>query len=288
MIWGYSTTALQSEAKAVKELGNFTFQCLETQIFLERWGEVAIGCCWNRLQRTGDNPDSYMGKGLVPDPKNCLVPDPGALGSFLTQGLGPDPQGFLQSRVKCWRSLNLQTCERLLELTHMRGYATDGVVWGTFLELARMQDAPQLMVWGGVGMMTFLELTHMGDATQLMVWGGWGIMTFLLLHTCEMLQNVLSPRIWDYVHQFVYRHNTDLWAAPWRTKTTFFRPVLVDYKYYRNNYETKISLEIDWSLVWSERCSEYTLHFASCCWAKVFCICECCPNGRLPKSNREM
>ena len=83
------------------------------------------------------------------------------------------------------------------------------MVWGTFLELARMQDAPQLMVWGGVGMMTFLELTHMGDATQLMVWGGWGIMTFLLLHTCEMLQNVLSPRIWDYVHQFVYRRNTD-------------------------------------------------------------------------------
>ena len=41
MIWGYSTTAyLQSKAKAVKELGNFTFQCLETRIFCaERWGE---------------------------------------------------------------------------------------------------------------------------------------------------------------------------------------------------------------------------------------------------------
>ena len=32
-------------------------------------------------------------RGLGPDPQNCLLPDPGAPGSFLTQGLGPDPVG---------------------------------------------------------------------------------------------------------------------------------------------------------------------------------------------------
>ena len=68
-------------------------------------------------------------RGLGPDPQNCLLPDPGAPGSFLTQGLGPDPVG-------CF--------------------------WGmmTFLELAHMRDATQPMVWGGWGMMTFLELAQ--------------------------------------------------------------------------------------------------------------------------------
>ena len=42
----------------------------------------------------------------------------------------------------------------------------------TFLALARMLDATQ-MVWGGGGMKTFLALAPMLDATQ-MVWGGGG------------------------------------------------------------------------------------------------------------------
>ena len=68
--------------------------------------------------------------------------------------------------------------------THGRCYASDGVGWGgvgmmTFLGLARMVDATQVMGWGGVGggvgMMTFLGLAHMVDATQVVGWGvGWG------------------------------------------------------------------------------------------------------------------
>ena len=45
----------------------------------------------------------------------------------------------------------------------------------TFLALAHMVDATQVMGWGGVGMMTFLALAHMVDATQVMGWGGVGL-----------------------------------------------------------------------------------------------------------------
>ena len=67
----------------------------------------------------------------------------------------------------------------------------------TFLALAHMVDATQVMGWGG--MMTFLALAHMVDATQVMGWGGvgWGgvgLMTFLALatltwHAWSMLRN---------------------------------------------------------------------------------------------------
>ena len=40
----------------------------------------------------------------------------------------------------------------------------------TFLALAHMVDATQVMGWGG--MMTFLALAHMVDAAQVMGWGG--------------------------------------------------------------------------------------------------------------------
>ena len=81
----------------------------------------------------------------------------------------------------------------------MSCYATDGVGGGgmiTFLALAHMLDAPQLVIlrWGddnipctcthvgcyatdgvgGGGMTTFLALAHMLDATQLMGWVGGG------------------------------------------------------------------------------------------------------------------
>ena len=48
---------------------------------------------------------------------------------------------------------------------------------------------PQVMGWGGVGMMTFLGLAHMVDATQVMGWGGVGMMTFLgLAHMVDDTQ----------------------------------------------------------------------------------------------------
>ena len=44
--------------------------------------------------------------------------------------------------------------------------------------------------WCGVwGVMTFLDLAHMWDAKQLMVWGVGGWWRSLNLHTCEMLRN---------------------------------------------------------------------------------------------------
>ena len=49
-----------------------------------------------------------------------------------------------------------------------------GVGMMTFLALAHMVDATQVMGWGGVGMMTFLALAHMVGATQVMGWGGVG------------------------------------------------------------------------------------------------------------------
>ena len=58
----------------------------------------------------------------------------------------------------------------------------------TFLALAHMQDAMQL-VWGGGRMITFLALAHMLDATQL-VWGVGG-------DDKNRGNNVLNPRIWD-------------------------------------------------------------------------------------------
>ena len=65
---------------------------------------------------------------------------------------------------------------------HVRAvrHAWGGGGWGgggmmTFLALAHMVDATQVMGWGGVGMMTFLALAHMVDATQVMGWGGVGL-----------------------------------------------------------------------------------------------------------------
>ena len=59
-----------------------------------------------------------------------------------------------------------------LALAHMVD-ATQVMGWGgmmTFLALAHMVDATQVMGWGG--MMTFLAIAHMVDATQVMGWGG--------------------------------------------------------------------------------------------------------------------
>ena len=53
------------------------------------------------------------------------------------------------------------------------------------------------MGWDGVGMLTFLALAHMVDATQLMglVWGGVGMVTFLALaHMVYMLRRSFSGR----------------------------------------------------------------------------------------------
>ena len=83
-------------------------------------------------------------------------------------------------------------------------YATDGVGggWGgvemmTFLALAHMVDATQVMGWGGdddVPCTCNFDLARMVDATQVMGWGGVGLMTFLALatltwHAWSMLRN---------------------------------------------------------------------------------------------------
>ena len=54
--------------------------------------------------------------------------------------------------------------------------------------------------WGGVGMMTFLALAHMVDATQVMGWGGVGLMTFLALATLTwQAWSMLRNRWWGGV-----------------------------------------------------------------------------------------
>ena len=56
----------------------------------------------------------------------------------------------------------------------------------TFLELANMVDATQVMGLGWGGMITFLALPHMVDAMRLMGlgWGG-AMLTFLIFVACE-------------------------------------------------------------------------------------------------------
>ena len=98
-----------------------------------------------------------------------------------------------------WRTLHLHTCLMLrtrdvslgvgwggdddvpCTCTHVWCYALGMFLsgWGgvgmmTFLGLAHMVDATQVMGWGGVGMMTFLGLAHMVDATQVMGFAFWG------------------------------------------------------------------------------------------------------------------
>ena len=54
------------------------------------------------------------------------------------------------------------------------------------------KQMPELVGWGGLGMMTFFALAHMWHATQLLGWWGgvgWGWWRSLHLHTCDMLRN---------------------------------------------------------------------------------------------------
>ena len=85
--------------------------------------------------------------------------------------------------------------------THVGWYATgQGWVGGmiTFLALAHMLDATQLVRGGWGGMITFLALAHMLDATQL-VRGGWGgMITFLALaHMLDATQLVRGGWVGD-------------------------------------------------------------------------------------------
>ena len=99
---------------------------------------------------------------------------------------------FFLSPLGCFSGVVFATGSKTARVgVHVRAvrHAWGGVGgWGgvgmmTFLALAHMVDATQVMGWGGVGMMTFLALAHMVDATQVMGWGGVGLgmMTFLAL-----------------------------------------------------------------------------------------------------------
>ena len=81
-------------------------------------------------------------------------------------------------------SLHLHTCWML---RNWSGVGGGGMI--TFLALAHMLDAAQLVRGGWGGGITLLALAHMLDATQL-VRGGWGGWSHSLhLHTCWMLRN---------------------------------------------------------------------------------------------------
>ena len=88
--------------------------------------------------------------------------------------------GWLASTMRAgwgwWRSSDLHAWSMLRKSW---GGVGGGVGMMTFLGLAHMVDATQVMGWwGGVGMMTFLGLARMVDATQVMGWGGAGGFTW--------------------------------------------------------------------------------------------------------------
>ncbi len=95
-----------------------------------------------------------------------------------------------------WRSLRLLTCEMLRDwwvrdddvntCTHVGCLQLMGWGWWGSLHL----HTCEILLIDWFGMMMFLAFAHMWDATQLIGWGWWRF-------------NVLNPRIWDYVYQFV-------------------------------------------------------------------------------------
>ena len=70
--------------------------------------------------------------------------------------------------------------------------------------------------------------------------------------------SVLNSRLWDYVYQFVYRHNKDLWETVWRSKTTFCVVVHISRTPYRNrktSYCLVNHMILDYANVWRHRAS---------------------------------
>ena len=132
-----------------------------------------------------------------------------------------------------WRSLHLNTSLML----RRTGLGWGGVGWGWWRSLRATEN------WGG---------TQVLDRT-------WMWMKKFIPHSIKNRGNsVLNPRLWDYVYQFVYRHNKDLWETTWRSKTTF----CVLFHISRTSYKNRITSDcvvnhmiLDYANVWHHRAS---------------------------------
>ena len=72
------------------------------------------------------------------------------------------------------------------------------------------------------------------------------------------VNSVLKPRLWDYVYQFVYRHNKDLWETIWQSKTTFCVVVHISRTSYKNRKTSDCVVNhmiLDYANVWHHRAS---------------------------------
>ena len=106
-----------------------------------------------------------------------------------------------------------------------------------------------------------LVIAHMVDATQLCLschctHGGCYATGFCLVK--RRGNSVLNPRLWDYVYQFVYRHNKDLWETTWRSKTTFCVVVHISRTSYKNRKTSDCVVNhmiLDYANVWHHRAS---------------------------------
>ena len=70
--------------------------------------------------------------------------------------------------------------------------------------------------------------------------------------------SALNPRHWEYVYQFVYRHNKDLWETIWRSKTTFCVVVHISWTSYKNRKTSDCVVNqmiLDYANVWRHRAS---------------------------------
>ena len=184
-------------------------------------------------------------------------------------------------QICCFTLFPKKQCWTILGVTYPRGPGqlpllditeSTSTQWTAFVRVG--------LGWGGVGMMTFFELEHMVDATQLCLWTKackvngqkklagtqvldrtWMWMKKFIPHSIKNRGNsVLNPRLWDYVYQFVYRHNKDLWETTCRSKTTFCVLFHISRTSYKNRKTSDcvvnhIDMILDYANVWHHRAS---------------------------------
>ena len=155
-----------------------------------------------------------------------------------------------------------------------------GVGMMTFFELEHMVDATQLCLschctHGGCYATLFVVNLHVGwggvwDDDILWTWthgGCYATLFVLSLHTWWMLRNCVclviahmvdATQLLDYVYQFVYRHNKDLWETTWRSKTTFCVLFHISRTSYKNRKTSDCVVNhmfLDYANVWHHRAS---------------------------------
>ena len=90
--------------------------------------------------------------------------------------------------VSCWYRAVVPVYFPRKQMPELVGWGGLGMM--TFFALAHMWHATQLLGWwGGLGMMTFFALAHMWHATQLLGWWGgvgWGWWRSLHLHLASI------------------------------------------------------------------------------------------------------